>query len=76
MTTKFYDADDVSADENDAQQGIDPRIGLQHYRKALVASIGVAVTVLGIYGIDVDPEVVATFTTFATAMLVFLVPNE
>ena len=72
----YHDTDDVGADELEAQEGIDYRLGLNHYRKALVAVIGVVVTVLGIYGVEIDPEIVASVTTLATALLVFFVPNE
>ena len=74
--TPYHNNDDVSADELEAQEGVDYKLGVEHYRKALVAFIGMAVTVMAVYGIDLDPEVVATFTTFATAVLVFLVPNK
>ena len=76
METPYADADDVSADEMEAEKGIDYNLGLTHYRKALVALIGVIVTVLAVYGVDVDPEIVASVTTLATALLVFFVPNE
>ena len=74
--TKHQDQDDVFADELEAQEGIDYRLGLAHYRKAVVAIIGVVVTALAVYGVDVDPEIVASVTTLATALLVFFVPNE
>ena len=76
MDRPYPDADDVSADETDAEKGIDYSLGLTHYRKALVALIGVVVTVLAVYGVEVDPEIVASVTTLATALLVFFVPNE
>jgi hypothetical protein len=72
----YPDAEDVKADETDADKGIDYGPGLAHYRKAVVAIIGVIVTVLGIYEVDIDPEIVASVTTLATALLVFFVPNE
>jgi len=74
--TPYFDADDVSADEHEAEEGLSYGIGLGHYRKAVVAIIGVIVTVLGIYEVDIDPEIVASVTTLATALLVFFVPNE
>jgi hypothetical protein len=74
--TPYFDADDVSADEREAEEGLSYGIGLEHYRKAVVAIIGVIVTVLGIYEVDIDPEIVASVTTLATALLVFFVPNE
>ena len=76
METPYDDTEDVSADQMDAEEGIDYNLGLTHYRKALVALIGVIVTVLAVYGVDVDPEIVASVTTLATALLVFFVPNE
>jgi len=72
----YFDADDVSADEHEAEEGIAYGLGLEHYRKAVVALIGVVVTALAVYGVDLDAELVASFTTLATALLVFFVPNE
>ena len=76
MDRPYPDNDDVSADELEAEEGIDYSVGLQHYRKAVVAIIGVLVTVLGIYGVELNPELVAAVTTLATALLVFFVPNS
>jgi hypothetical protein len=77
MTDKPYpDSDDVFADESQAEEGLNYSLGLQHYRKAVVALIGVIVTVLAVYGVELDPEIVASVTTLATALLVFFVPNE
>ena len=76
MDTPYHNADDVSADEMEAENGIDYGFGLEHYRKAVVAIIGVIVTVLAVYGVDVEPEIVASVTTLATALLVFFVPNK
>jgi hypothetical protein len=41
-----------------------------------VAVIGAIATLAGIYGIDVDPELVAAVTTLLTALLVWGVPNQ
>ena len=76
MDRPYDNTEDVSADQMDAEKGIDYSLGLTHYRKALVALIGVIVTVLAVYGVEVDPEIVASVTTLATALLVFFVPNE
>ena len=76
MDRPYADTEDVTADEKEAAEGIDYSLGLTHYRKALVALIGVIVTVLAVYGVEVDPEIVASVTTLATALLVFFVPNE
>lgn len=49
---------------------------LAQYRKAVTAIIGGVVTIAAVYGIDIDPELVAAFTTIATAALVWFVPND
>ena len=51
-------------------------ITLAQYKKTVVAVIGAVVTVAALYGTDIDPEYVATFTTLATALGVFWFRNE
>jgi hypothetical protein len=67
------DIDDATADTLEAQEGF---VDGGQYRKSLVAVIGAIATLAGIYGIDVDPELVAAVTTLLTALLVWGVPNE
>lgn len=49
---------------------------LSQYRKTVVAVIGAVVTILAIYGVNLDPELVAAVSTLATAGMVLLVRNE
>jgi hypothetical protein len=49
---------------------------MNRYRKAIVAVIGAIVTILALYGIDVDPELVAAITTILTAGAVAWFPNS
>jgi hypothetical protein len=69
------DIDDVSADEAEADLGVNEVHTLTKYRKSAIALIGAVVTLAGIYGIDIDPELVAAVTTLVTASLVWWVPN-
>ena len=69
------DIDDVSADEAEADLGVNEVHTLTKYRKSAIALIGAVVTLAGIYGIDIDPELVAPVTTLVTASLVWWVPN-
>lgn len=48
---------------------------MDRYTKSIVAVIGAIVTLLAIWGIDLDPELVAAVTTLATAVAVWFVPN-
>lgn len=70
------DHDDVSADEAEADLGLNEVHTLSKYRKTAVAAIGAVVTILAINGVDVDPELVTAVTTLVTASLVWWVPNE
>jgi hypothetical protein len=70
------DHDDVSADEAEADLGLNENDPLPRYRKSIVAVLGALATLAGIYGIDVDPELIAAVTTLLTASLVWWVPNE
>ena len=49
---------------------------MKQYRKAITAVIGAIVAVLAVANIDVDEETVAAVTTLATALLVYVIPNE
>jgi hypothetical protein len=69
------DIDDVSADEAEADLGVNEVHTLTKYRKTAIALIGAVVTLAGVYGIDIDPELVAAVTTLITASLVWWVPN-
>jgi hypothetical protein len=69
------DIDDVSADEAEADLGVNEVHTLTKYRKSAIALIGAVVTLAGIYGIDIEPELVAAVTTLVTASLVLWVPN-
>ena len=69
------DIDDVSADEAEADLGVNEVHTLTKYRKSAIALIGAVVTLAGVYGIDIDPELVAAVTTLITASLVWWVPN-
>jgi hypothetical protein len=83
------DIDDVSADEAEADLGVNEVHTLTKYRKSAIAligavvtlagiygvDIGAVVTLAGIYGVDIDPELVAAVTTLVTASLVWWVPN-
>jgi hypothetical protein len=69
------DIDDVSADEAEADLGVNEVHTLTKYRKSAIALIGAVVTLAGIYGVDIDPELVAAVTTLVTASLVWWVPN-
>jgi hypothetical protein len=69
------DIDDVSADEAEADLGVNEVHTLTKYRKSAIALIGAVVTLAGVYGIDIDPELVAAVTTLVTASLVWWVPN-
>jgi hypothetical protein len=71
----FNDSDDVSADEAEANLGLNEIDPLTKYRKSVVAVIGAIATLAGIYGLEVDPELVAAVTTLLTATLVWWVPN-
>lgn len=48
---------------------------LAKYRKTIVAVIGAVVTIAGIFGTDLDPELVASVTTLLTALGVWFFPN-
>lgn len=48
---------------------------LTEYRKSIVAIIGAVVTILAVWGVEVDPQLVAAITTLVTAGLVWLIPN-
>lgn len=50
-------------------------MNLSRYAKSVTAAIGAVVTILAIYGIDADPELVAAITTIVTSALVWYVPN-
>jgi len=67
---------DASADEAEADLALNEVSLLANYRKSAVAVIGAVVTLAGIYGLDIDPELVAAVTTLVTAGLVWVVPNE
>ena len=49
---------------------------MNQYRKTVTAVLGAIVTILALYGVNIDPELTAAFTTLITAVLVYLVPNE
>lgn len=49
---------------------------MKEYRKAVVAVVGAIVAILAVAGIDVDPEVSAAVVSLATALLVYVTPNE
>lgn len=72
---ELNDIDDVSADEAEADLGVNEVHTLTKYRKSAIALIGALATLAGIYGIEVDPELVAAVTTLVTASLVWWVPN-
>ena len=74
--SELNDIDDVSADEAEADLGLNEVSLLANYRKSAVAVIGALVTLASIYGLDIDPELVAAVTTLVTAGLVLAVPNE
>jgi hypothetical protein len=72
---ELKDADDVSADEAEADLGVNELPGLSEYRKAIVSAVAVVVAILATQGIEVDTEIVAAVTTLLTAFLVWRVPN-
>lgn len=47
----------------------------EQYRKLIAALVGAVVTILAVWQIDVDPEVVAAATTLLTAIGVWFFPN-
>lgn len=49
---------------------------LTEYRKSAVAVIGAVVTILAVWGVNLDPQLVAAITTLVTAGLVWLIPND
>lgn len=49
---------------------------MTRYRKLAAAIIGAVVTILAVWQIDVDPQIVAAATTLLTAALVWLLPND
>ena len=49
---------------------------MKKVRKAIVAVVGAVVAVLAAAGVDVDPEVSAAVVSLATALAVYLIPNE
>lgn len=49
---------------------------LTEYRKSAVAIIGAIITILAVWGVEVDPQLVAAITTLVTAGLVWLIPND
>lgn len=51
-------------------------MNLREYKKTVVAVIGAVVTVVGIYGVEVDPELVAAVTTILTAAGVWWFAND
>lgn len=49
---------------------------MQRYNKAIMAILGGLATLAGIWGINIDPEIVAAVGTIVTAVLVERVPNK
>lgn len=48
---------------------------MNRYTKAITATIGALATIAGVWGLDIEPEIVAAVTTLVTALAVFWLPN-
>jgi len=46
------------------------------YKKTIVAVIGAVISILAIYGVDIDPELSVAVTTILTAVAVWWFKNE
>lgn len=49
---------------------------MSKYRKAIVAVVGAAVSILSAAGVEVTAEISQSVNALVTALLVYLVPNE
>lgn len=49
---------------------------MSKYRKAVVAVVGAAVAILSAAGVEVAEDISQSVIALATALLVYLVPNE
>lgn len=68
---------DLDTTEHPVYTQLDARpVGVAAYRKAIVAVAGAVVAIAAALGTDIDPEVTQSVIALATALLVYLVPNE
>lgn len=68
---------DLDTAEQPVYTQLDARpVGVAAYRKAIVAVVGAVAAVAAAFGTDIDPEVTQSVIALATALLVYLVPNE